>query len=264
MDDLKRLVIPAIAAIVLHGFLISFKLPKQETLKPVLKGNPIKIEVNVFAPKTIVPEKKEERKITEIIPDPITPKPAVQKKVIAQPVIIPKQQKKILIEPERIKKEVVIEDKNKDIDTQYKQVENQAKIIDESPPQPIVEKGIEKNSTAIAHTEKIADEIEVDQPEKKNSITPIQKRAIPIYRRNKQPPYPAMAKRRGYEGKIVLSVLVDSKGMVSELKIKHSSEHLSLDRAALKTVKTWLFVPATEDGTPVAMWVDVPIEFQLM
>ena len=72
-----------------------------------------------------------------------------------------------------------------------------------------------------------------------------------------------MAKRRGYEGEILLNVLVNSKGMVSEIKIKHSSGHLSLDTAALETVKNWLFTPATEGGRPVAMWVNVPIEFRL-
>jgi len=84
-----------------------------------------------------------------------------------------------------------------------------------------------------------------------------------MYRQNKQPAYPLMAKRRGYEGVTLLNVLVDASGMVSEIKIKTSSGHFSLDSAALETVKNWLFTPATEDGRPVAMWVDVPIEFQL-
>ena len=60
-----------------------------------------------------------------------------------------------------------------------------------------------------------------------------------------------------------MNVLVDAEGMVSEIKIKHSSGHLSLDRAALQSVKSWLFTPATEGGRRMAMWVDVPVTFQL-
>jgi len=84
-----------------------------------------------------------------------------------------------------------------------------------------------------------------------------------MYRENKHPPYPVMARRRGYEGKILLDVLVNSRGLVSDIKIKHSSGHQSLDTAAVETVKNWLFTPASEGGRPVSMWIDVPIEFEL-
>jgi hypothetical protein len=65
--DLKRLIFPALAALILHGFLISLKLPKQETLNPALSGNPIKIAINTISPPAIVPQKKEELKRTEMI-----------------------------------------------------------------------------------------------------------------------------------------------------------------------------------------------------
>jgi hypothetical protein len=65
--DLKRLIFPALAALILHGFLISLKLPKQETLNPALSGNPITIAINTISPPAIVPQKKEELKRTEQI-----------------------------------------------------------------------------------------------------------------------------------------------------------------------------------------------------
>ncbi|MGB3210073.1 MAG: energy transducer TonB [Desulforhopalus sp.] len=233
MDDLKRLIFPAITAIVLHGFLVSFKLPKQQTLKPALKGNPIKIEINAFSPQANVPKKIEYKK-EEIIPKEIYPRKAVQKEVITQPVVIPKQHKKTLIEPERKEKKVLIEERIEDIDLQKRHLEKQ-----------------------------LSDNLDEDRLKEKKPILSIQKKAMPIYRQNKQPPYPVMAKRRGYEGEVLLSVWVDAGGVVAEIKIKHSSGHVSLDRAALKTVKNWSFTPATEGGRAVAMWVDVPIEFQL-
>ena len=246
MEDLKRLMFPALAAIILHGFLVSLQLPKHQTLKPALKGNPIKIEINAFPPKTSVPKKVEYKK-AKVIPKALSQEKVEQKKIIKPPVVISRQQKKLMIEPELTKKEAVIEKNNSN----------------EMPQKKVIDTLAVKQPTVDVHADTITIEPEDIRPEKKISIAPIQKKAIPIYRQNKQPPYPVMAKRRGYEGEVLLHVLVDSEGKVSELKIKHSSGHKSLDRAALKTVRNWLFTPATEGDRPVVMWVDVPIVFQL-
>ncbi|MEJ2691286.1 MAG: energy transducer TonB, partial [Deltaproteobacteria bacterium] len=87
--------------------------------------------------------------------------------------------------------------------------------------------------------------------------------AVPAYQRNRQPEYPPMARRRGYSGTVMLKVLVDAQGQVAGLTVEQSSGHHILDEEALKSVRQWLFSPATEDGTPVSMWVSVPITFQL-
>ncbi len=233
MEDLKRHIFPVIAAIALHGFLLSFKLPKQQMLEPALRGNPIKVEINAFSPKAVVAKKREFKK-EEIIPKEIHPQRAVQKEVITQPIVIPRQQKKILVEPERNEKKVATEDRVEDIDHQNRDFEKQ-----------------------------LSDNVDEGRLKEKKPIPSIQKKAMPIYRQNRPPSYPLMAKRRGYEGEVLLSVWVDAEGVVTEIKIKHSSGHLSLDRAALKTVKGWSFTPATAGGRPVDMWVDVPVEFQL-
>ncbi|MBM9604454.1 energy transducer TonB [Desulfopila inferna] len=240
MEGIKRFFLPAIAAIVLHGFLVSFDLPNQEILKPVLSGNPIEIEISSITSEIVVSEE-----------------------VITQPKDPPKQHNEI-IKPKQAKKKVSLLDKNKSDDFSNEKVEEQFNSTPESLPQP--PKEIDKSSirpkAAVTDNKKI-ENIPEDLPKEKNFATPIHKKAMPIYRQNKQPPYPAMAKRRGYEGVVLLNVLVDTEGMVSEIKIKNSSGHISLDRAALKTVKNWLFSPATEGGGRVVMWVDIPVEFQL-
>jgi len=88
-------------------------------------------------------------------------------------------------------------------------------------------------------------------------------RARPVYRANSPPEYPGLARRRGYEGTVILEVLVDSTGRVGELRLSKSSNHGVLDRAAMATVKKWLFEPGTKGGVPVEMWVKVPIRFSL-
>ena len=72
-----------------------------------------------------------------------------------------------------------------------------------------------------------------------------------------------MARRRDYSGTVMLKVLVNTQGQVTDLTVEQSSGHGILDRAAMEAVRQWLFSPATEDNKPVAMWVSVPITFEL-
>ncbi|MBN2516376.1 MAG: energy transducer TonB [Deltaproteobacteria bacterium] len=87
--------------------------------------------------------------------------------------------------------------------------------------------------------------------------------AIPRYKENVPPAYPRIARRRGYEGIVLLSVKVLDNGNVDEVTIKKSSGRSILDRAALEAVRRWKFDPASRLGTPFTMWVDVPIHFVL-
>jgi protein TonB len=72
-----------------------------------------------------------------------------------------------------------------------------------------------------------------------------------------------MARKRGYQGTVVLEVLVDRGGKVKELNLSASSGYSVLDQAALASVKTWIFDPGTRGGEKVDMWVKVPVRFQL-
>ncbi|MGD2099728.1 MAG: energy transducer TonB [Desulfobacterales bacterium] len=87
--------------------------------------------------------------------------------------------------------------------------------------------------------------------------------AKPLYRQNPAPAYPRKARRLGYEGIVMLKVLVDENGRVDDLLVLESSGHPILDRTALASVKKWLFEPGTEGGIKKKMWVRVPIRFDL-
>jgi len=87
--------------------------------------------------------------------------------------------------------------------------------------------------------------------------------ARPRYDRNPKPPYPRTARRRGYEGVVVLKVEILSDGRVGEVRTKRSSGHPILDRSALKTVKKWTFIPAKRGEEPIRVWAEIPIKFQL-
>ncbi len=87
--------------------------------------------------------------------------------------------------------------------------------------------------------------------------------AIPIYDKNPPPEYPLIARRKGFQGTVVLEVLVTRNGRVGDLRVFNSSGHKVLDRAAVKSVREWIFRPAIKGNENIEMWVRVPVCFQL-
>ena len=83
------------------------------------------------------------------------------------------------------------------------------------------------------------------------------------YLDNPPPRYPALSRRVGEEGRVVLRVLVNVSGSADDVQIRDSSGHARLDEAALQTVRRWKFVPAKRGDQPVAAWVLIPISFKL-
>lgn len=89
------------------------------------------------------------------------------------------------------------------------------------------------------------------------------KLARPLYKQNTAPPYPRKARRLGYEGLVMLKVLINENGRVDDLTVLESSGHTVLDRAASSAVRKWLFEPGTEGGIKKRMWVKIPVRFDL-
>jgi len=83
------------------------------------------------------------------------------------------------------------------------------------------------------------------------------------YLNNPKPPYPAISKRMGEQGKVVLRVLISAEGLPQKVEISQSSGYDRLDRQAQEAVQHWRFVPGKRNGVPEAMWTLVPIQFVL-
>ncbi len=83
------------------------------------------------------------------------------------------------------------------------------------------------------------------------------------YAHNPKPDYPAIAKSRGWQGKVLLRVKVSVAGLSDSVTVEKSSGHEILDDSAIEAVKQWRFVPAKRGDTPVASSVIVPIDFKL-
>jgi protein TonB len=87
--------------------------------------------------------------------------------------------------------------------------------------------------------------------------------ARPKYKQHPLPHYPQVARRKGYEGRTLLRVEVLQSGTVGRIEIADSSGFDVLDKAAVRSVKDWAFVPGTKNGETIDQWVMVPIRFSL-
>jgi periplasmic protein TonB len=83
------------------------------------------------------------------------------------------------------------------------------------------------------------------------------------YLDNPAPAYPAISRRLGEQGRVLLRVQVAPGGTARNVVLHKSSGFDRLDRIALETVRRWKFVPARQGDKPVEAWVIVPIQFNL-
>lgn len=81
---------------------------------------------------------------------------------------------------------------------------------------------------------------------------------------NPSPIYPELARSRGVEGKVVLRVIVNEKGLVDDIAIFNSSGSSILDLSALETVRNWHFIPAKSNNKFIRSQIMVPIVFKII
>lgn len=256
---MKRLVLSTILTLAIHGLLLSSKaewLLKQSTRNPT----PVPISFTLAYQEPIKPILPPEKWLKSPPPPPKgkPPEPAIE-----QP---PIQASK----PEPIKET----DKVIKVASRPKKVKVASKP---KPPPPLPPPELEFSSAAENQEVKEApgafqESPRVDtketSPETKDILASVQsspslREAVPMYRENPYPRYPRIARRRGYQGTVVLEVLVNPEGRVGDLRVLESSGHNVLDQAAMVSVKQWLFEPGMKGDEKVAMWVKIPIRFQL-
>jgi len=76
------------------------------------------------------------------------------------------------------------------------------------------------------------------------------------------PEYSEEARKAKYQGTVVLWCVVGPDGRVKDIRVSRSLG-MGLDEKAIQAVKTWKFDPARKDGVPVAVQINVEVNFRL-
>jgi protein TonB len=84
----------------------------------------------------------------------------------------------------------------------------------------------------------------------------------PVQIENAPPPYPAAARRRGIEGEVVVEIEVRADGTCGEASLVECTSPL-FGEAVLSAVRGWKFLPAHQDGRPIAVSHRVRFIFRL-
>lgn len=87
--------------------------------------------------------------------------------------------------------------------------------------------------------------------------------AHPLASRNAPPKYPDFARRNGWQGVVLVRVVVRPDGKVKAATLCRGSGYSVLDQAALDAVRRWLFQPKVAGGLAVESTVEVPVTFSL-
>jgi protein TonB len=231
----KRIIIAAILALGIHGFLLGLKfdlLQRMPSKKPKLRV--MNLSLVLRQPRMTTP------KVAPNKPKVKTKKHPVAKKIKKKPKHFPKPK------PKKAIKEVI-----------QKPEKDRSKAI----PEKTVD--MPKSPDLPEQTQRESVSKETDTEGETLSVKQTIREARPLYRSNPPPKYPAVARRRGFQGNVLLEVLVGPVGNVIELHVLSSSGYPILDRAAKSSVKNWTFVPGMRGQQKVEMWVRVPIRFEL-
>jgi TonB family protein len=76
-----------------------------------------------------------------------------------------------------------------------------------------------------------------------------------------EPKYSKSARAQKIHGIVTVSLIIGTDGHTFDVKVVKSLEP-SLDANTIAAAKTWKFVPATKDGRPIAVRMNVEMEFQ--
>jgi protein TonB len=230
------------AALHVLVWLVRHELEERPLSKPVLMDS-MEVSLMVAAPAVRSPA-AEPPKTAE--PEEAEPKPAPPPKPESPP---------------RLKPKAKSEAKPKAVPKPRREPAEQAAVaVDKTPPSETVsEPEPQENALPAAGAE--TNPVKAERSGK--SETFVEARADAAYLNNPKPDYPAPARQRFLEGRVLLRVQVMADGRCGDVRVERSSGHEMLDEAALATVKKWRFVPAKRGERAVESWVNVPIVFKL-
>ena len=129
------------------------------------------------------------------------------------------------------------------------------KIIDDNKEKKLSEKSFEQTNTG---------DFSINHQSNKRILVPKSNAKYKIgTENNPHPTYPLIARKKGWEGRVIIQAKIDNEGNVAFIKIKESSGVEVLDNISLKTLKKWKFTPAKLGNKFIHDVVEIPVKFQL-
>ena len=240
---MARLSLAFLLALGSHVFLFFMVLPGQGDNHPQIQGIR-QVTVRLFHPAPEPVDKIEEvslaaleevaAPIEEVIEKNSEPDHEEQPVHIPPPQVQP-EKRKIIPPPDVIKEKEQVKETAKRIDTYSKEEKESQQVV--------------RRTTGSG------------RPVQQGSEAAAVYQAVPIYQSNQPPEYPDLARRRGWEGTVLLDVDVSVEGLARSVRVHTTSSYDLLDNAALDAVKRWHFKPGMKGGQPVVMRVLVPVHF---
>ncbi|MEO6699805.1 MAG: TonB family protein [Paraperlucidibaca sp.] len=146
--------------------------------------------------------------------------------------------------------------------------------VQKQPPKPVIKRAITREAVAAPKPEPKPVVVETPTPPVDMLPNPMQEEpalapaVVPprfdaAYLNNPTPSYPALSRRNGETGRVLLRVQVGTDGLPKAITIAESSQFARLDEAALAAVERWRFIPAKQGDKAITEWVLVPLNFKL-
>ena len=240
---MQRILFALFCALISHGGLLFLPWPEHEQLTPQLPGAE-SITVS-FADDAVTQQQMEQIQIS-----PTPPQQAPQQELVTPDAPQPKLDQVTPNEPKPPQPAVEKKIKHIQPPTRKKQLQPNKQPVQkvQSTPQGSPDRSTAKHLSSST------------QPA---AAAPVRSQASPLYQSNPKPIYPPLARRRGWQGVVRISVLVLADGSPQHIQLQQSSGYQLLDKAALKAVQKWHFIPATKDGIPTVGEVIVPVHFRI-
>ena len=84
----------------------------------------------------------------------------------------------------------------------------------------------------------------------------------PHYKFKVEPKYPEVASKAGKEGQVILQATIDENGIPKDI-VAITDIGFGFEAAAIAALKKTTFRPATKDGNPISLQVEIPYSFTL-
>ncbi len=242
---MTRFLLPFFLALSIHGLMLQLTREQNQVQQPEAGGERsivIAIEQIQIPQKQHQVEPKPEPRQTRVPPQPKTPPVDVDKKreSLSQPPL--SEPAKVQIKPAKHK---IVRKSPNTIPTSVSNTQESS-----------LQEQLQQHTEASAFPD-----LSLSSKTSKQKISSIT--AEPLYQQNQKPPYPPLARRRNWQGTVLLLVTVDVQGLSKNVQILEGSGYSILDKTAKQTVQKWKFTPGKTNGRPTEMQVQVPIHFKL-